>query len=121
MAIVDAGFILQIDDPGLCDRYGMIDPDPGYEEYRRTEAMRVVTPEILRFVTAMDDPAADAALDFTQPLDPDAAPEAPPSSTVPLHRPVALANVLASFDHRARSARDRPGSREIATALPVVG
>jgi 5-methyltetrahydropteroyltriglutamate--homocysteine methyltransferase len=40
-AVVDAGFILQIDDPGLCDRYGMIEPDPGYEEYRRTEAMRV--------------------------------------------------------------------------------
>lgn len=27
----------------------------------RTEAMRVVTPEVLRFVTAMDDPNADAA------------------------------------------------------------
>ena len=40
-AVVDAGFILQIDDPGLCDRYGMIDPDPGYDEYRRTEAMRI--------------------------------------------------------------------------------
>ena len=40
-AVVDAGFILQIDDPGLCDRYGMIDPDPGYEEYRRQENMRI--------------------------------------------------------------------------------
>ncbi|QXJ21592.1 choline/carnitine O-acyltransferase [Actinomadura graeca] len=32
-------------------------------QYRngRTEAMRVVTPEVLRFVAAMDDPAADAA------------------------------------------------------------
>jgi 5-methyltetrahydropteroyltriglutamate--homocysteine methyltransferase len=40
-AVVEAGFVLQIDDPGLCDRYGMIDPDPGYEEYRRTEAMRI--------------------------------------------------------------------------------
>jgi 5-methyltetrahydropteroyltriglutamate--homocysteine methyltransferase len=40
-AVVDAGFVVQIDDPGLCDRYGMIDPDPGYEEYRRTESMRV--------------------------------------------------------------------------------
>jgi 5-methyltetrahydropteroyltriglutamate--homocysteine methyltransferase len=40
-AVVDAGFVLQIDDPGLCDRYGMIDPDPGYAEYRRTEAMRI--------------------------------------------------------------------------------
>ncbi len=27
----------------------------------RTEAMRVVTPEVLRFVAAMQDPAADAA------------------------------------------------------------
>jgi 5-methyltetrahydropteroyltriglutamate--homocysteine methyltransferase len=40
-AVVDAGFVLQIDDPGLCDRYGMIEPDPGYAEYRRQEAMRV--------------------------------------------------------------------------------
>jgi 5-methyltetrahydropteroyltriglutamate--homocysteine methyltransferase len=40
-AVVDAGFILQIDDPGLCDRYGMIDPDPGYEEYRRQENIRI--------------------------------------------------------------------------------
>jgi len=32
-------------------------------QYRhgRTEAMRVVTPEVVRFVTAMDDPATDAA------------------------------------------------------------
>ncbi|ACY97498.1 MULTISPECIES: choline/carnitine O-acyltransferase [Thermomonospora] len=29
--------------------------------YGRTEAMRVVTPEVLRFVEVMDDPAADAA------------------------------------------------------------
>jgi 5-methyltetrahydropteroyltriglutamate--homocysteine methyltransferase len=40
-AVIEAGFILQIDDPGLCDRYGMIDPDPGYKEYRRQEAMRI--------------------------------------------------------------------------------
>jgi 5-methyltetrahydropteroyltriglutamate--homocysteine methyltransferase len=40
-AVVDAGFVLQIDDPGLCDRYGMIEPDPGYDEYRRQEDMRV--------------------------------------------------------------------------------
>ena len=36
-AVVDAGFVLQIDDPGLCDRWGMIEPDPAYEEYRRQE------------------------------------------------------------------------------------
>ena len=40
-AVVEAGFLLQVDDPGLCDRYGMIDPQPSFEEYRRTEAMRV--------------------------------------------------------------------------------
>jgi 5-methyltetrahydropteroyltriglutamate--homocysteine methyltransferase len=40
-AVVDAGFVLQIDDPGLLDRYGMIDPDPGYEEYHRQEAIRI--------------------------------------------------------------------------------
>src|SRR5690606_9429766 len=40
-AVVDAGFVLQIDDPGLCDRWGMIEPAPSYEEYRRTENMRV--------------------------------------------------------------------------------
>ena len=40
-AVVDAGLLLQIDDPGLCDRYGMIEPDPGYEEYRRQENIRI--------------------------------------------------------------------------------
>jgi 5-methyltetrahydropteroyltriglutamate--homocysteine methyltransferase len=40
-AVADAGLLLQIDDPGLCDRYGMIEPDPGYEEYRRQEAIRI--------------------------------------------------------------------------------
>ena len=40
-AVVDAGFVLQIDDPGLCDRYGMIEPEPTYEEYRRQEDMRI--------------------------------------------------------------------------------
>lgn len=25
-AVVDAGFILQIDDPGLCDKFGLFDP-----------------------------------------------------------------------------------------------
>jgi 5-methyltetrahydropteroyltriglutamate--homocysteine methyltransferase len=40
-AVVDAGFVLQIDDPGLFDRFGMIEPEPSVEEYRRQEAMRV--------------------------------------------------------------------------------
>ena len=40
-AVVDAGFVLQVDDPGLCDRFGMIEPAPSYEEYRRQEAIRV--------------------------------------------------------------------------------
>jgi hypothetical protein len=32
---VDAGFILQIDDPVLPDIYDMIVPAPGIEEYRK--------------------------------------------------------------------------------------
>jgi 5-methyltetrahydropteroyltriglutamate--homocysteine methyltransferase len=40
-AVVDAGFVLQVDDPGLCDRWGMIEPAPSYDEYRRQENMRV--------------------------------------------------------------------------------
>ena len=35
-AIVDAGFILQIDDPGLPDTWDMIDPEPTLEEYRNS-------------------------------------------------------------------------------------
>jgi len=38
---VDAGFILQIDDPGLCDRFGMIDPPVSIEEYRRQVTLRI--------------------------------------------------------------------------------
>jgi 5-methyltetrahydropteroyltriglutamate--homocysteine methyltransferase len=40
-AVVDAGFILQIDDPGLCDRWGMIDPPISIEEYRKQAALRI--------------------------------------------------------------------------------
>jgi 5-methyltetrahydropteroyltriglutamate--homocysteine methyltransferase len=40
-AVVDAGFILQIDDPGLCDRWGMIDPPISVEEYRRQATLRI--------------------------------------------------------------------------------
>ena len=40
-AIVDAGFILQLDDPGLPDTYDMIVPAPSIEEYRRFAEIRV--------------------------------------------------------------------------------
>lgn len=40
-AIVDAGFILQIDDPALPDTYDMIVPTPSIEEYRKFAAVRV--------------------------------------------------------------------------------
>ncbi|MGZ9243252.1 MAG: hypothetical protein ACXW6K_22510 [Candidatus Binatia bacterium] len=34
-AIIDAGFILQLDDPGLPGAWDMLDPQPSVEEYRR--------------------------------------------------------------------------------------
>jgi 5-methyltetrahydropteroyltriglutamate--homocysteine methyltransferase len=37
-AIVDAGFVLQIDDPGLGETWDMLIPAPSLEEYRRTQA-----------------------------------------------------------------------------------
>jgi 5-methyltetrahydropteroyltriglutamate--homocysteine methyltransferase len=40
-AVVDAGFILQIDDPALPDTYDMIVPNPGIEEYRKFAEVRV--------------------------------------------------------------------------------
>ncbi|HEX5368364.1 MAG TPA: hypothetical protein VFY10_03015 [Dehalococcoidia bacterium] len=40
-AVVDAGLTLQIDDPGLCDRWSMIRPAVSIQEYRRQEAIRV--------------------------------------------------------------------------------
>ena len=40
-AVVDAGFILQIDDPALPDTYDMIIPTPSVEEYRKIAAIRV--------------------------------------------------------------------------------
>jgi 5-methyltetrahydropteroyltriglutamate--homocysteine methyltransferase len=40
-AIVDAGFILQLDDPGLPDTYDMIVPTPSIEEYRKFAEVRV--------------------------------------------------------------------------------
>ncbi len=40
-AIVDAGFILQIDDPALPDTYDMIVPNPTIEEYRKFAEVRI--------------------------------------------------------------------------------
>jgi len=40
-AIVDAGFILQLDDPGLPDTYDMIVPNPSIEDYRKFAQLRV--------------------------------------------------------------------------------
>jgi len=40
-AIVDAGLILQIDDPALPDTYDMIVPSPSIQEYRKFAAVRV--------------------------------------------------------------------------------
>ena len=40
-AIVDAGFILQLDDPGLPDTYDMIVPNPSIEDYRKFAQVRV--------------------------------------------------------------------------------
>jgi 5-methyltetrahydropteroyltriglutamate--homocysteine methyltransferase len=40
-AIVDAGFILQIDDPGLGETWDMIIPAPTLDEYRKMQAMNI--------------------------------------------------------------------------------
>ncbi len=40
-AIVDAGFVLQIDDPGLPDTWDMLDPHPSLAEYQRYAMLRV--------------------------------------------------------------------------------
>ena len=40
-AIVEAGFILQIDDPRVVTQYGMPDPAPTIEEYRNFASLRV--------------------------------------------------------------------------------
>lgn len=40
-AITDAGFVLQLDDPGLPDTWDMLDPHPTLEEYRRYAMLRV--------------------------------------------------------------------------------
>ena len=40
-AIVDAGFILQIDDPGLGETWDMMIPQPALEEYRRIQTRNI--------------------------------------------------------------------------------
>ena len=40
-AIVEAGFVLQLDDPGLPDTWDMLDPHPTLDEYRRYAMLRV--------------------------------------------------------------------------------
>jgi len=40
-AIVDAGIILQLDDPSLPDNWDMIDPEPPLEEFRKFERARM--------------------------------------------------------------------------------
>jgi 5-methyltetrahydropteroyltriglutamate--homocysteine methyltransferase len=40
-AIVDAGFVLQIDDPGLGETWDMLNPQPPLEDYRRTQARNI--------------------------------------------------------------------------------
>ena len=40
-AIVDAGFILQIDDPGLGETWDMMIPAPSVEDYRRLQARNI--------------------------------------------------------------------------------
>jgi 5-methyltetrahydropteroyltriglutamate--homocysteine methyltransferase len=40
-AVTDAGFVLQLDDPGLVDTWAMLSPEPSVEEYRERVALRV--------------------------------------------------------------------------------
>jgi 5-methyltetrahydropteroyltriglutamate--homocysteine methyltransferase len=40
-AIVDAGFVLQLDDPGLPDTWDMLDPHPTLEQYKRYAMLRI--------------------------------------------------------------------------------
>jgi len=40
-AVVDAGFTLQIDDPGLCDSFGMMDPPLSVADYRKRVQLHV--------------------------------------------------------------------------------
>jgi 5-methyltetrahydropteroyltriglutamate--homocysteine methyltransferase len=40
-AVIDAGFVLQLDDPGLPDTWDAIIPEPTIEEYRKFAQMRI--------------------------------------------------------------------------------
>jgi len=40
-AIVEAGFVLQLDDPGLPDSWDMANPEPSVEEYKKFATVRV--------------------------------------------------------------------------------
>jgi len=40
-AIIDAGFVLQLDDPGLPDTWDMANPEPSVAEYRKFATLRV--------------------------------------------------------------------------------
>jgi 5-methyltetrahydropteroyltriglutamate--homocysteine methyltransferase len=40
-AIVDAGLVLQLDDPGLPDSWDMANPEPSVDEYKKFAALRV--------------------------------------------------------------------------------
>ena len=40
-AIVDAGLVLQLDDPAIAENWDMINPEPTVEEYRRFTMLRV--------------------------------------------------------------------------------
>jgi 5-methyltetrahydropteroyltriglutamate--homocysteine methyltransferase len=40
-AIVDAGFVLQIDDPGLPDTWDLLDPEPSVEAYKTYAMVRI--------------------------------------------------------------------------------
>jgi 5-methyltetrahydropteroyltriglutamate--homocysteine methyltransferase len=40
-AIIEAGFVLQLDDPGLPDTWDMANPEPSVEEYKKFASVRV--------------------------------------------------------------------------------
>lgn len=40
-AIVDAGLILQLDDPAIAENWDMVNPEPTFEDYRRFSMVRV--------------------------------------------------------------------------------
>ena len=40
-AIVDAGFVLQLDDPAMADNWDMINPEPKVEDYKKFSMVRV--------------------------------------------------------------------------------